>query len=153
MQPHEVVWHLTTALIASRSLHVVAELGVADHIREEAVRVKELATRCGVDPDALERVLRLLETHGVFEAQGDAFAHTEASLLLRTDHPMSMRALAQLMNLPAFVTTGGSQLPAGAVNSPLDRVAPVQRGGGLTRQRGGRTLQLQRTRYRWYSWD
>lgn len=30
--PHEVIWELTNAIVASRSLHVVAEIGVADHI-------------------------------------------------------------------------------------------------------------------------
>ncbi len=31
-QPHETIWNLATATVASRTLHVIAELGVADHI-------------------------------------------------------------------------------------------------------------------------
>ena len=103
MQPHENVWTLTNALVASRSLHVVAELGVADHIGDEAVSIKELATACGADPDALDRVLRLLATHGIFEPQRDGYGHTEASRLLRSEHPMSMRAFSRMMGLPGFV--------------------------------------------------
>jgi hypothetical protein len=34
-QPHEVIWMLTNAGVASRCLHVVAELGVADAVDDE----------------------------------------------------------------------------------------------------------------------
>lgn len=64
-QPHEVIWTLTNAVVASSGIHVVAELGVADHIGDDPVNVTELASRCGADPEALDRVLRLLATHGV----------------------------------------------------------------------------------------
>jgi C-methyltransferase len=102
-QPHEIVWIVTNAVVASRSLQVVAELGVADHIHEEAVSTKELATLCGADPVGLDRVLRLLATHGIFQTRDDGHAHTEASRLLRDDHPMSMRAFSRMMGLPGFV--------------------------------------------------
>jgi C-methyltransferase len=102
-QPHEIVWTVTNAVVVSRSLQVVAELGVADHIHEEAVSTKELAALCGTDPVGLDRVLRLLATHGIFQTRDDAHAHTEASRLLRGDHPMSMRALPRMMGLPGFV--------------------------------------------------
>ena len=34
-RPHEIVWALINNFIASRSLQVVADLGVADHIGDE----------------------------------------------------------------------------------------------------------------------
>lgn len=102
-QPHEIVWTLTNAFIASRSLQAVAELGVADHIGEETLSITELAARCGADPDALDRVLRLLVTHGIFEVRDEGFGHTESSRLLQSDHPMSMRAFPRMMGLPSFV--------------------------------------------------
>src|SRR4051794_23664983 len=46
-QPHEAVWALATAAFAARCLHVVADLGVADHIDDHAVPVSDLAARCG----------------------------------------------------------------------------------------------------------
>lgn len=101
-QPHEIIWTLTNAVIASRSLHVVAELGVADQIADQPVDVTELASRCGADPDALDRVLRLLVAHGVFACRAGGYRHTEASRLLRSDDPMSMRALARLNGLRVF---------------------------------------------------
>jgi hypothetical protein len=103
--PHEIVWTLTNAVIPSKSLHVVAELGVADEIEDEPVGVEALARRCGADADALDRVLRLLVAHGIFERGADGYAHTEASRLLRTDHPMSMRAFSRMMGLPVFSAT------------------------------------------------
>jgi C-methyltransferase len=102
-EPHEIVWALTNAVVASRSLHVVAELGVADYIDKEPVSIKELAARCEADPDGLDRVLRLLATHGIFEAGKKGYEHTAASRLLRSDHPMSMRAFPRMMGLPGFV--------------------------------------------------
>ena len=106
-QPHEVIWTLTNAVVVSSGIHVVAELGVADHIGADPVNVTELASRCGADPEALDRVLRLLATHGVFSDVGGAYEHTEPSRLLRSDHPQSMRAFAQMMALPLFTATFG----------------------------------------------
>jgi C-methyltransferase len=99
-QPHEAIWALATAGFSARCLHVVADLGVADHIDDHAVPVGDLAVRCGVAVDALDRVLRLLATHGVFVRQGDAYAHTPSSRLLRDDHATTMRPFAQMMGLP-----------------------------------------------------
>jgi hypothetical protein len=106
-QPHEVVWTLTNAVVASRCLHVVAELGVADDVADEPVSARELAANCGADAEALERALRLLAAHGVFERADDGFRHTPASELLRSDHPMSMRAFARMMGLPVISDTFG----------------------------------------------
>ena len=101
-QPHETIWALATATIASRTLHVIAELGVADHVDDEPVLVKELAALSGADEGALDRALMLLASHGVFDREGDAYAHTDASRLLRSDHPMSMRAFPRMMGMPSF---------------------------------------------------
>jgi C-methyltransferase len=100
--PHEIIWTLANAFIASRCLHVIAALGVADEIGDAPVSTPELASRCGADADALGRALRLMAAHGIFEADGDGFRHTPPSRLLRSDHPMSMRAFAAMMDLPGF---------------------------------------------------
>ena len=102
-RPHEIIWRLTNAEIASRCLHVVAEVGVADAIGDEPATAAVLASACGVNPDALHRILSLLADHGVFARDGAGFSHTPASQLLRTDHPMSMRAFPQMMGQPVFV--------------------------------------------------
>ena len=101
-RPHETVWTLINTVVASRSLQVVAELGVADHIGDEATDVKQLATACGADPDGLDRVLHLLASHGIFARDADGYRHTDASRLLCSGHPMSMRAFARMMGLPVI---------------------------------------------------
>ena len=88
-----------------RCLHVVADLGVADALDETPRTAADLAASVGAHPDALGRVLRLLAAHGVFEMQGEMFRHSPASRLLRTDHPQSMRAFAQMNGLPIFWAT------------------------------------------------
>jgi C-methyltransferase len=101
-RPHEIVWRLTNGMVLSKCLQVVAELGVADHVDDEAVSAEELASRCGAHAEALDRVLRLLATHGIFEPVDAGFRQTPASELLRTDHPRSMRAYARMMGLRGF---------------------------------------------------
>jgi O-methyltransferase domain len=101
--PHESLWALTTAFVPCSCLHVVAELGVADYIADDPVAVEELAASCGADPIALDRILRLLETHGIFRRlPHGSYCHTDASRLLRSDHPKSMRAFTRFMGLPVM---------------------------------------------------
>jgi C-methyltransferase len=100
--PQETVWALTNSVVAGRAIQVVAELGVADHVGDTPVSPADLAGRCDLDPAALDRVLRLLAAHGVFALEPTGYVHTDASLVLRSDHPQSMRAFARMMGLPAF---------------------------------------------------
>jgi C-methyltransferase len=100
--PDAIIWALSTAGFAARCLHVVADLGVADRIGDQPVTISELASSCAADPDALDRVLRLLAAHGIFEWQHGSYSHTPSSRLLRSDDPMTMRPFAQMMGLPLF---------------------------------------------------
>ncbi len=103
MKPHELIFSLSNAAVAARCLHVVAELGVADHIGDRPVPARDLARLCAVDPDGLDRVLRLLAAHGVFTCADGGYQHSPGSQLLRSDHPMSMRAFPQMMGLPVVL--------------------------------------------------
>ena len=112
MEPHELILSVTNAGVAARCLHVVAELGVADHIDDRPVPAKELARLCAVDPDGLDRVLRLLAAHGVFSHASGGYQHSAASRLLRDDHPMSMRAFPQMMGLPVVLKSFDELAPS-----------------------------------------
>ena len=101
-KPGELVWALANAGFAARCLHVVAELAVADRIDVAPVPVGELAAACGVDVDALDRVLRLLTVHGVFVRHAEGYAHTPASRLLRSDATPTMRPYARMAGLPLW---------------------------------------------------
>jgi C-methyltransferase len=98
--PLDAVWALSTAGFAARCLHVVADLGVADRIGDQPVTISELASSCGADPDALDRVLRLLASQGIFAGQQGSYSHTPSSRLLRSDDPMTMRPFVQMMGMP-----------------------------------------------------
>lgn len=91
------LWLLATGHFLPRCLHVVAELGVADHIGEGPVGLELLARQSGCDASALARLLRLLETAGLFVQTGDGWAHTELSRHLRSDHPQSMQAFVRMI--------------------------------------------------------
>ena len=103
--PLEVVLTLTSRTVAARSLQLIAELGVADLIDERPVAAQELAASCGAEPGPLHRVLRLLAANGIFAHQPEGYCHTEASRLLRDDHPMSVRALTRLHGLPVITAS------------------------------------------------
>jgi C-methyltransferase len=125
-RPHEIISTLTNAFVASRCLHVIAGLGVADEIGDGPVSTPELASRCGANADALGRMLHLMAAHGIFEADDRGFRHTPASRLLCSDHPMSMRAHAALMGLPVFTATFARLEHSARTGSPaVDTVEPA----------------------------
>ncbi len=97
--PPKIVQSLAVAYWASRCLHVVAELGIADVLGDEPQPAEALARPSGVNARALHRVLRSLANHGVFTHDGKRFAHNDASRLLRSEVPGSMRSLARMMGL------------------------------------------------------
>jgi len=107
--PFSTLQQIAGGYCLSRCLHVVADLGVADVLDDEAPKTAaDLAKAVGAHPDALGRVLRLLSSHGVFESQSGMFGHSPASRLLRTDHPQSMRAFARMFGLPITWAAYGS---------------------------------------------
>jgi hypothetical protein len=103
IEPHELLRTVIDGAIPARCVQVVADLGVADQIDGEPVAAGVLAETCRVDAAALDRVLRLLAAQGVFDRRSDGYLHTDASRLLRSDHPASMRAFGQMNGLPIFV--------------------------------------------------
>jgi hypothetical protein len=83
----------------SRTIHVLAELGIADALEDKPLTASELTRSTGVNPDALYRLLRLASAHGIFKLEGDRFSHSDASRMLRSDHPQSMRSFARMFGL------------------------------------------------------
>jgi hypothetical protein len=93
---------LTSAYWTSRCLHVVADLGVADALGDQAQSTEVLAKATSTHPHALYRVLRLLTSVGIFDFRNGAWHHTEASRFLRSDHPGSLRDYVCMLGLPVF---------------------------------------------------
>ena len=100
--PFDTLMEISMGFTLPRALHVIAELGVADALGETPRSVKALAAATGTDADALNRVLRLLSAHNIFEGQGGVYAHTPNSRLLRSDHPQSMRSFVRMQGIPAL---------------------------------------------------
>lgn len=106
--PFESLRQIYAGYCLSRGLHVIADLGVADALGETARSASELAGSVGVDPDALDRLLRLLSAHGIFESEHGKYRHSPGSRLLRSDHPQSARPLARMFGLSLNWTAYGS---------------------------------------------
>jgi O-methyltransferase len=100
--PAQLVTELARAHIAARCLHVVAAAGVADAIGERATTPAEISANTGLDADAVDRMLRLLAAHGVFKAERDGYSHNEASALMRSEHPQSLRNYVRMAGSRGF---------------------------------------------------
>ncbi|HEX6348441.1 MAG TPA: methyltransferase [Candidatus Dormibacteraeota bacterium] len=79
----------------------MAEAGVADALDGRPRTTAELAGETGLDCDALARLLNLLQERGLFRREADdRWAHTDASQMLQSDHPESLRSYARMAGAP-----------------------------------------------------
>jgi hypothetical protein len=82
---------LSSQLLLSRCIAVVAEAGIADLVDERPRTPQDLANACQVNADALMRILRFLAANDVFQADGGGvIRNTPLSELLRSA-PGSLR--------------------------------------------------------------
>jgi len=96
----KVIVDLARAHIAARCLHVAAECGAADAIGPAGAMPAEIAAQTGYDADALDRILRLLASLGIFERTADGrYLHTASSSKLRSDDPSSLRSYVRMNGL------------------------------------------------------
>jgi SAM-dependent methyltransferase len=99
--PAQALLDLAMGATVSRTLHLIADRGVADAIRVgDSTDPTSLAARVGCDEDALHRMLQLLAVHGIFRLVDGRWEHTDSSRLLRRDDPQSMAAFVTMMGLP-----------------------------------------------------
>ncbi len=102
LPPAQTVWALINTHTIARCMHLIAEFGVADALGQRPASAEELAAATGMNADALHRMLRLLAAHGVFASGPQGYSHTEASRLLRSDHPQSLRSFARMIGMPVI---------------------------------------------------
>ena len=100
--PFDTLMQVSMGFTLPRTLHVIAELGIADVLDETPRSVEALAAVTGTNAEALNRALRVLSAHGIFERRGGVYAHTPISRLLRSDHPQSMRSFVRMQGIPAL---------------------------------------------------
>ena len=100
--PATTLMELSMCFTLPRTLHVVADLGIADALEDTPQAVEDLAMATATHAGALNRALRLLSAHGVFQQRDGGYMHTPASRLLRSDHPQSMRSFVRMQGIPAL---------------------------------------------------
>ena len=91
--PHEQIFSIVLGFWQARALAVATELGVPDLLAEGALPVDELARRTKTNASALFRLLRALESIGIFtQTSPRVFGNTATSEGLRRDAPGSQWA-------------------------------------------------------------
>src|SRR5688572_15420000 len=83
MVPPEVaLLEASMGVIDTKTLNVVAELGIADLLDEGPKTAEELAATCSADADALHRILRYLVGRGFFaQKRGGRYTNNRRSEL------------------------------------------------------------------------
>src|SRR5262249_36351585 len=82
--PHEQVFSIVVGFWQARALAVATELGLSDLLAEGPLHVNELASRTKTNASALFRLLRALESIGIFtQASPRVFVNTATSESLR----------------------------------------------------------------------
>ena len=97
--PEQILMQMLTGKWVSKTLSVVADLGIPDLLCEGPRSVDELATRSAANADSLYRLLRAASGVGVLtELPDQRFENNALSHLMRSDVPGSLRAMARWMN-------------------------------------------------------
>ena len=122
--PQATLFQLLSGQIVSRSIGLVADLGIADFLVEGPRDINALATATKSKAGALYRVMRLLTGFGIFsELPGQKFGNNTISEFLRSDKQGSVKDFARwfvdpirwqaLGNLDYSVRTGNSAMVKG----------------------------------------
>jgi hypothetical protein len=141
MVPAQVrVLERSLGIIDTKTIAVVADLGVADALADGPKTVDELSATLGVDADALNRVLRYLVGRGIFKHKRGTYANNGASDSLRVDHEASLRQWARFYGsdwhvriwneLGHSVRTGGSAAKAVFGRDFWEQLTDVDRAAG-----------------------
>jgi O-methyltransferase domain len=114
VSPQERCWNLLRGGLGTKAFGIAADLGVADALSSGPLPVAEIARQTGADEDTLYRILRALASDGVFaEHEPRVFRNTDASELLRSDHPERWRDYAHLFSSACFTAVGAMEARRG----------------------------------------
>lgn len=83
----------------SRALYVATKLGVADALGDTEKTTQQIADALGLNEDHLYRLMRLLQSMGIFEETAPrVFSNSKTSEFLRMDNPRNVRAMILMHN-------------------------------------------------------
>ncbi len=95
--PQELLMGLALGYMLARAVHVAADMGLADLLRDGPRTINELAGATGAQPQSLFRLMRMLAANGIFaEDQPGRFDLTPAAALLQSGAPGSLREAVRL---------------------------------------------------------
>jgi len=98
MPPAAQLMQMGMGFIVSQAISVAARLYIADHLKNGAKSIEELAQLTETDAPSLYRLMRALSSVGVFRKEADGtFFNTALSEHLREDHPDSMRSALHMI--------------------------------------------------------
>jgi hypothetical protein len=84
--PGVVMWEMVHNFWLAAGIGVVAELGIADLLKDGPLGIADLAKATATDEDSLYRVMRMLASQGIFKALRDRrFVSTPLAVPLRED--------------------------------------------------------------------
>lgn len=126
--PETALLGLIMGSMVTQAIHVAARLDVAGMLGDGPLPAAEIARRAGCDPDAIDRLLRVLASCSIFARQPDGrFTLTPMAEALRAGAPLSLRNLALLLGHPLHWQDWGNLLMAVRTGRP---VLPTLRGMG-----------------------
>jgi hypothetical protein len=84
--PNVVMWEMAHNMWLAAGISVVAELGIADLLKQGARSIENLASLTNTHTDSLYRVMRMLASQGIFkEKKGRYFESTSLAVPLQED--------------------------------------------------------------------
>ena len=99
MPPGVLLYQMAIGHYLSRALYLATKLGIADFLKDGPRHHSDLAKATDTNAFALNRVLRLLASVGIFEElEGGQFRLSPLADLLRADAPGSARASVMLFS-------------------------------------------------------
>jgi hypothetical protein len=99
--PHAQILQMTLALVMTRALYVIAELGIADLLMQGPRSAEDLAAATGTHAPSLYRLLRTMAGAGFFvEGADKRFSATPLSATLQSDAPGHLRSTVRALAGP-----------------------------------------------------
>jgi hypothetical protein len=127
--PHFALLYEIAGVRNAQALCTAAQLGIADTLKDGPLTADEIAERVGASPDGVARLMRLLSSRSLFkQLRNGRYALAPMSEALRTDSPVSMRAMALLTSTAEVWEHWGHLTDAVRLGQP---VVPKLRGMSL----------------------
>ena len=111
MPPQAIVMQMAMGYMMSQATGVAAKLYIADHLKDGAKTIEELAALTNTHAPSLYRLMRALVSAGFFQRDSENhFSNNVLSEFLRSDHPESFRPALHMMSDPEHWNAHGNLL-------------------------------------------